>query len=66
MFETKPAEEFTFKDLLYEKQDWVARITLNRPHVLNALSANLLAELTQAVTDASWGWTGPWTSSARS
>jgi len=54
MFEPKPAEDFVFKDLLYEKKDWVARITLNRPHVLNALSTNLLVELTEAVTDASW------------
>ncbi len=54
MFEPRPAEDFVFKDLLYEKKDWVARVTLNRPHVFNALSANLLVELTDAVTDATW------------
>jgi enoyl-CoA hydratase/carnithine racemase len=52
--EAKPAEDFIFKELLYEKEDWVARITLNRPDVLNALSTRLLVELTEAVTDASW------------
>jgi enoyl-CoA hydratase/carnithine racemase len=54
MFEPRAAEDFIFKDLLYEKRDWVARITLNRPHVFNALSANMLRELTEAATDASW------------
>lgn len=33
MFEPKPAEDFIFKESLYAKQGWVARITLNRPHV---------------------------------
>ena len=42
-------------DVLYEKQDAIARITLNRPVVLNALNKNvwrlLQAALTEAETD---------------
>ncbi len=34
-----------YKYILYEKQDKIARITLNRPEVLNALSNALLNEL---------------------
>ena len=32
-FESIPAGEFGFRDILYEKKDQVARITLNRPEV---------------------------------
>ncbi|MFQ5898249.1 MAG: hypothetical protein ACE5JN_08375 [Candidatus Methylomirabilia bacterium] len=35
MFEPKAAADFVFKDLLYEKKEWVARITLNRPQVFS-------------------------------
>ncbi|RMG43919.1 MAG: hypothetical protein D6718_10835 [Acidobacteria bacterium] len=52
-FASKPAEEFDFKDILYEKRDMVARITINRPHAYNAYTTNTLRELTAAFTDAS-------------
>jgi enoyl-CoA hydratase/carnithine racemase len=42
-----------FRDLLYEKRDGVARITLNRPQVYNAYSTGTLRELSRAVEDAS-------------
>lgn len=47
-------EEFDFKEIIYEKKDWVARITINRPHVYNAYSILTLQEMIQAIQDASW------------
>jgi len=38
-----------FEQLVYEKKDQVARITLNRPEVLNALSMQLSDELFSAI-----------------
>lgn len=49
----RPAESFGFQDILYEKQDWVARVTINRPHVYNCYSTDTLAELRDAFRDAS-------------
>jgi len=45
-------EEARFQDILYEKHEGVARITLNRPQVYNAYATGTLAELTRAVGDA--------------
>lgn len=53
-FKTKPADEFGFQDILYEKGDWVARITLNRPFNYNAYSTLALEELATAFRDASF------------
>lgn len=39
-------------DLLYEKKDHVALITLNRPERLNAISFEMLEQLTHALSDA--------------
>lgn len=47
------AEGAGFQDLLYEKREGVARITLNRPHVYNAYATRTLRELSRAVEDAS-------------
>ncbi len=52
MFESKPADSFGFKEVLYEKKDWVARVTINRPKRYNAYSTPALAELITAFTDA--------------
>ena len=41
-----------YQNLIYEVADGVARITLNRPQVYNALSPDLIREITQAVTAA--------------
>jgi len=43
---------FMYKNLIYEVANGVARIALNRPQVHNALSPDLLQEITQAVTSA--------------
>ena len=53
-FETKPAAGFEFADISYEKGDWVARITINRPHNYNAYSTRALDELAAAFRDASF------------
>ena len=44
--------DLRFRDLLYEKRDGVARITLNRPEVYNAYSVATLQELARATGDA--------------
>jgi len=43
----------TYTDILYDKSGGVATITLNRPQVLNAFRMQTLAEVTQALEDAS-------------
>ncbi len=43
-----------FSDILYEKKEGVARVTLNRPEVYNAFSSDTLRELTEAFRDAAW------------
>lgn len=53
-FEPKDPEEHGFKEIIYEKKDWLARITINRPHVYNAYNAPALKEMIAAFTDASW------------
>ena len=39
----------TFQTLLYERRGAVARITLNRPRVLNAINGDLMAEMHRAM-----------------
>jgi len=41
-----------YDNIIYEKKERVATITLNRPKVLNALNAALLAEMHDALKDA--------------
>ncbi|HEX7364450.1 MAG TPA: enoyl-CoA hydratase/isomerase family protein, partial [Dehalococcoidia bacterium] len=41
-----------YENLLYEKKDGAARITINRPSVMNAITPTLLAEMKAAVRDA--------------
>ncbi|MFQ5501784.1 MAG: enoyl-CoA hydratase/isomerase family protein, partial [Phycisphaerae bacterium] len=53
-FESREADEFEFRDIHYEKDGWIARITLNRPHNYNAYSTAALQELAAAFQDASW------------
>lgn len=45
---------FGFQDILYEKKDWVATVTINRPESYNCYTANTLQELARAFKDASW------------
>jgi enoyl-CoA hydratase/carnithine racemase/predicted RNase H-like HicB family nuclease len=42
-----------FTDILYEKRDWVARVTINRPEVYNAYASATLQEMAAAFRDAS-------------
>lgn len=43
---------FAFADLLYEKKEGIARITINRPKIYNAYSSDTLREMTTAFRDA--------------
>ena len=38
-----------YKDVLFEIQDYVCTITINRPKVLNAFTGDTIAELEDAV-----------------
>jgi len=40
-----------YENIIYEKKDGIARITLNRPQVLNAISPQLLLELETAMKE---------------
>jgi dihydroxynaphthoic acid synthetase len=42
-----------YKDIIYEKKNKVARITINRPQVYNAFGMTALVEMTDAFRDAS-------------
>jgi len=43
-----------FKEVIYEKGNWVARITINRPQVYNSYSTNALEELALAFRQAAF------------
>jgi enoyl-CoA hydratase/carnithine racemase len=45
---------FKFKHILYEKNGYVATITINRPTVLNCLNLRTVQEITTAVKDSGW------------
>ena len=51
---SRPAAAFDFQFVRYEKAPPVARVTINRPQVLNALNFAALRELSRAFEDASW------------
>jgi enoyl-CoA hydratase/carnithine racemase len=53
-FESRPADGFDFEEILYEKGDWVARITIDRPFAYNAYSTTALEELAAAFRDAAF------------
>ena len=40
--------QITFSEILYDKKDWVAHITINRPTAYNAYSTECLEELATA------------------
>jgi len=48
----RPADGFGFQDIVYEKRDWVARVTINRPGVYNAYRTQTLVEMREAFRDA--------------
>lgn len=53
-FEPRPVSSFSFGEILYEKAENVARITINRPSRYNAYSTICLEELAAALRDASF------------
>jgi enoyl-CoA hydratase/carnithine racemase len=53
-FLAKPADSFNFKEILYSKKDWIARVTINRPEAYNAYSTQTIRELFVAFKDAMW------------
>ena len=52
-FASKEVGDFGFTDILYEKRDMVARITINRPEAYNAYTTDTLRQLIVAFEDAS-------------
>jgi enoyl-CoA hydratase/carnithine racemase len=54
IFTGRPAGDFTFQTIRYEKADGRATLTLNRPEVLNSVNFGMLTELNTALKDASW------------
>lgn len=46
--------QFAFQDILYEKRDRIATVTINRPQAYNAYTTQTLMELCQAFQDAAW------------
>ncbi len=53
-FLAQPADSFAFKEILYDKRDWIASVTINRPEVYNAYTTQTIRELTVAFKDAMW------------
>lgn len=51
---TMAAQQIDFQEILYEKRDWVAQITLNRPQAYNAYTTDALAELATAFRQAAF------------
>lgn len=54
IFIGRPAGDFTFRYIRYEKAEGRATITFNRPEVLNSVNFGMLTELNTALKDASW------------
>ncbi|MFQ5875694.1 MAG: enoyl-CoA hydratase-related protein, partial [Dehalococcoidia bacterium] len=53
-FDARQPTQLDFQDILYEKEDWVATVTINRPSAYNAYTTETLKEMIQAFTDAAW------------
>jgi len=47
-------ERFRLNNIKYEKKDWVATVTINRPEVHNCLNLETLQELGAVFQDAAW------------
>ncbi len=54
LFPVRDPASLGFRDIRYEKDGWVARITIDRPRNYNADSTDALKELAAAFCDASW------------
>ena len=53
-FASRSPASFGFREVLYDKADGIARITINRPHNFNAYSTAALEELATAFRDATF------------
>jgi enoyl-CoA hydratase/carnithine racemase len=53
-FTGKDQESFNFQAIRYEKTNFRATITFNRPRSLNAVNLQVLQEMNVAIKDASW------------
>lgn len=51
LFRGRDPEEFKFEEIIYEKKEWVAKITFNRPSKYNAYTGTELAEVCDALHD---------------
>jgi enoyl-CoA hydratase/carnithine racemase len=54
LYTGKDPSDFGFQAIRYEKRDFRAIITINRPTVLNAINYQVLSEMNVALKDASW------------
>jgi enoyl-CoA hydratase/carnithine racemase len=54
IYSGKSPGSFKFKHIIYEKNTYKAKITINREKVLNSLNLTAINELTSAFKDASW------------
>jgi enoyl-CoA hydratase/carnithine racemase len=50
----KNPKELSFKNILYNKGNWRATITINRPEMYNCLNLETLREMGTAYEDAAW------------
>ncbi len=53
-FPSRPAADLETPEVRYDKRDWVATITINRPHAYNAYSTQALRDLAAAFQDAAF------------
>jgi enoyl-CoA hydratase/carnithine racemase len=53
-FNGKPSQSYDFHEILYEKGEWVATITFNRPEAYNAYTTQTVQEVITALKDAAW------------
>ncbi|MDP9971733.1 2-ketocyclohexanecarboxyl-CoA hydrolase [Variovorax paradoxus] len=51
---SSPSPDMPYEDILYEEREGIARITINRPQVLNAVRGRTAEELLHAVGRAGW------------
>jgi enoyl-CoA hydratase/carnithine racemase len=54
LYAGRPAGEFDFQHILYEKHGHCATITFNRPEVLNCVNGPMLREISAALRDVSY------------
>lgn len=48
----EPRRAGPFSEIIYQKHDWIAQVTINRPELYNVYSSTTLREMTEAFRDA--------------